>query len=131
MTIEIPEESDTPLVQYDQKVVDTIKKEGSERRSVKRKLQNVESFAAVLKPPKKKKGKQDPEISITQTCGSPNKGTVSMRESSKTEMKSQARFHVDIMRKGDELLKKQEPKSAKQISAVFESVSFSIELILH
>ena len=129
LTIEIPQQTDIPLVQYDQKVVDTIKKEGSERRSVKRKLQDVESFAAVLKPPKKKKSKQEPELSITQTCRSPNKGTVSTRESSKTEMKSQARFHVEIMRKGDELLKKQEPKSAKQISAVFDSVSFSIEII--
>ena len=127
LTIDIPEEVEIPLVPYDQRIVDSIKKEGSERGSAKRKIENVESFAAVLKPPKKKKGKQEPDI--TQTCGSPNKGTVSTRETSKSEMKTQARFYVDIMKKGDDMLKKKEPKSQKEITAVFDSVSFSIKII--
>ena len=129
LTIDIPEDTEIPFVPYDQRVVDTIKKEGSERGSVKRKIESVESFAALLKPPKKKKGKQEPDITITETCGSPNKGTVSTRETSKSEMKAQASFHAEIMKKGDDMLKKKEPKSQKEITAVFESVSSIIEII--
>ena len=123
LTVDIPDDSLAGVVPFNQNILDSIKKEGSEKRGPKRKLNTVETFAEVLKGPKKKRGKQDPEISIMQMCGSPNKGIIGTRKTSKSEMKNISGVQVDNMRKGDKFLKKHEPKSQKQISAVFDTVS--------
>ena len=107
---------------FDEKVVENIKEERP-KCEAKRKLTDYESFAGVLRrTPKRKKSSK--EISVEQTYGSPNRGIISTRDSTKPGMKAMAKGKVEHMREGDVILKKSDVSSKKQNRAVFSQVSF-------
>ena len=59
--------------------------------------------------------------------GSPNRGLISTRDSTKPGMKDLVKTKVEHMHEGDAILKKSDASSKKQNMAVFTQVSF-IEL---
>ena len=108
--------------EFDEKVVENIKQERP-KCAAKHKLTDYESFAGVLKSiPKRKKSSK--ESSVEQTYGSPNRGIISTRDSTKPGMKAMAKGKVEHMREGDVILKKSDVSSKKQNMAVFSQVSF-------
>ena len=76
--------------EFDEKVVQNIKQEERPKRGAKRKLTDYESFAGVLKSTPKRK-KSSKESSVEQTYGSPNRGIISTRDSTKPGMKAMAK----------------------------------------
>ena len=93
------------------------------KRAAKCKLTDCESFVGVLKSTPKRK-KSSKESSVEQTYGSPNRGIISTRDSTKPGMKAMAKGKVEHMREGDVILKKSDVSSKKQNMAVFSQVSF-------
>ena len=102
-----------------------IKKEESQKCGAKHKLTDYESFEGVLKSTlKRMKSSKDNDSSVEQTYGSPNRGLISTRDSTKSDMKGMAKEKVEHMREGDLILKKSDGSSKKQNMAVFSQVSF-------
>ena len=89
----------------------------------KRKLTDYESFAGVLRSTPKRK-KSSKESSVEQTYGSPNRGIISTRDSTKPGMKAMAKGKVEHMREGDVILKKSDVSSKKTEDGSFLTSKF-------